>query len=88
MSVVPLPLADAILGFGSLSFIAAMFPTMFDKTARVPRITSLLTTFTLLAFLLAYGLLGLWFAFIMDAVLAACWAFVTVYRGETPRKEM
>lgn len=72
---------DAILTAGSVFFCLALIPTLRDRTASIPRFTSVTTALWLVAFAATQVTLGLRLAPVCEVVCAGCWAFIALRRG-------
>jgi len=72
---------DLILTAGSLFFCLALLPTVYDRSARVPRFTSVTTAFWLVVFAAVQWTLDLRLAPACEAVCAGLWVFIAVRRA-------
>jgi hypothetical protein len=72
---------DLVLTAGSLFFSIALLPTVLDRSARVPRATSLTTAFWLVVFAATQWTLDLRMAPIFEVACAGCWLFIAARRA-------
>lgn len=77
-----LPGPDIFVAVGTLVFLVFLLPTLLDKNAHVPRLTSV--AFAFAATSVAVGLLmagGLWLGAAVNLADAVGWALVCAVRG-------
>ena len=72
---------DVVFAAGSVFFAISLLPTVFDRTAAVPRITSIPTAGTLVGFAVAQWSLGCRWAPCFELLTAAVWAWIAWRRA-------
>lgn len=77
--------SDVIAGV-QLVFAVALWPTLANRQAQVPRRTSVTTAAGLWVIAAVYVSLALWSAVAMAAVSASAWTFVAIARPLRPAR--
>jgi uncharacterized SAM-binding protein YcdF (DUF218 family) len=74
---------DLVLTGGAFVFAALLVPTLRDRSAEIPRTTSIPTGVTLVIFSGTFSTMDLYLSSIANLLTAAAWFLIAAYR---PRK--
>lgn len=73
---------DVLLTFGTILFIPGLMPTLLNREAYVPRLTSAVSVVGLSVIIVALIGTGFVLGPIVSTVTAVIWVFIFVFRGK------
>ncbi len=73
---------DVLLTFGTILFIPGLMPTLLNREAYVPRLTSAVSVVGLTVIIVALIGTGFVLGPIVSTVTAVIWVFIFVFRGK------
>ena len=77
---------DLLITAGSIIFIPSLLPTLFNKNAYIPKLTSVPTTIGLLIIVAGFIGLGLVTSPIITIITAILWGFIVLFRGNNEKR--
>lgn len=72
---------DIVFTAGGIIFAILLIPILKDSDSKIPRLTSIPTTITLLIFSFTYITLGFYFSAATNLLTASCWAAISIWRN-------
>lgn len=76
-----MPWQDIGFMLGGIVFFLTLLPTLLDEESAVPRTTSVPTAATLWLFTILYVSMGFWLSVIVNALTAAVWSLIAVFKS-------
>ncbi|MBI2913050.1 MAG: hypothetical protein HYY03_03940 [Chloroflexi bacterium] len=73
---------DVLITFGNLAFIPALLPTILNRDAYVPRLTSGISLLGVAVVIVGLAGAGLVISPIVVAAIGMMWGLIFVFRGE------
>lgn len=71
---------DIVVGTGTIVFLISLMPTLMNKNAKVPLLTSLPTAIVLYVFSLTFLTLRLYFSSSIQFLTATAWLMISIFR--------
>jgi len=75
---------EIVFSAGNVGFAVTLVPTLFDRRAYVPRLTSVPIAQLLACYVPAFASLGMPVAAVFTAFTVGCWTFIAWRRGTPP----
>lgn len=71
---------DILISIGTLIFLISLLPTLFNRNAKVPLLTSVPTFIILFLFAYTFFTLELYFTMIADILTGTVWLLIAILR--------
>lgn len=71
---------DIVVGTGTIVFIISLIPTLLNRNAKVPLLTSLPTALVLYTFSITFLTLKLYYTSAMQFLTATAWLLIAIFR--------